>query len=646
MSTTIAEAAASTAAAPRSPADVLRRADGIELIGEFEGSGFREPPRLARRRDGQVVQLSELLFAVAEAADGRRDADAVAGVVSERCGRTVSPDNVRVIAERKLRPLGVLALADGSTPVLEKRAPVMALRHRRPLLSERAVNAGARLFTWLHRPLVTVAMLGAVAAFDVWLFGVHGIAGGLRSAIYNPVLLLAVLGSVVVATAFHEFGHASACRYGGARPGVMGVGLYLVWPAFYCDVTDAYRLGRGGRLRTDLGGVYFNAIFALLAGGVFLATGEEAALLAAVMQHVILLQQLLPLLRFDGYYVLTDLTGVPDILSRIKPIFRSLVRGQKHEPKVAELKPWVRVVVTTYLGILIPALLLLFTWMIIATPRVLATVHDSLGLQLDRIQAGAGPAEIALGAVRTTTLVLPLAAMSLSLGRTTKMAGRGLVNWSRGSAPRKALALAGTIALVGAAGYTLWPNGDYEPIRPGEKGTIGEALAAVPDAAGGRPSFTPERELEYGSAPTEREAEAARRERREGAAPQSERDAPADGETYLDEDDPPPSDDGWDHTTAGGATQPAPSGTTTGPGTTTTTEPAPTTTTAEPAPTDTGTSTTTQPAPTSTDGTSTTTTETTPTTTDTTPSTTDTAPRTTDTSTTDSTSVAPDTTAP
>jgi hypothetical protein len=37
-----------------------------------------------------------------------------------------------------------------------------------------------------------------------------------------------------------------------------------------------------------------------------------------------MMQQLLPLLRFDGYYVLTDLTGVPDILSRIKPIFRSL----------------------------------------------------------------------------------------------------------------------------------------------------------------------------------------------------------------------------------------------------------------------------------------------------------------------------------
>ena len=46
----------------------------------------------------------------------------------------------------------------------------------------------------------------------------------------------------------------------GPRPGAMGAGLYIVWPAFYTDVTDTYRLGRGGRLRTDLGGLYFNAV--------------------------------------------------------------------------------------------------------------------------------------------------------------------------------------------------------------------------------------------------------------------------------------------------------------------------------------------------------------------------------------------------
>ena len=72
-----------------------------------------------------------------------------------------------------------------------------------------------------------------------------------------------VLGLVVIATALHEIGHATATRYGGAEPGVMGAGIYIVWPAFYTDVTDAYRLNRSGRLRIDLGGVYFNCVFVL-----------------------------------------------------------------------------------------------------------------------------------------------------------------------------------------------------------------------------------------------------------------------------------------------------------------------------------------------------------------------------------------------
>jgi hypothetical protein len=656
-----AQVAGSTAPPAGPRAEVLRRADGVELIGEFEDSGFKNPPLLARRSDGQVVQLTELLYAIAAASDGRRDVQAVADVVSERCRRKVTAGNTLFLAERKLRPLGVLAFADGTTPALDKRPPLMALRHRKPLLSERVVNAGARPFTWLHLPLVTIPVLLALVAFDVWLFGVHGIAGGVRGALYDPLLLLAVLGSVLVATAFHELGHASACRYGGARPGVMGVGLYLVWPAFYCDVTDAYRLNRAGRLRTDLGGVYFNAIFALLAGAVFFITGEEAALLSAVVQHLIMLQQLLPLLRFDGYYVLTDLAGVPDILSRIKPIFRSLVRGREREPRVAELKPWVRVVVTVYLVTLVPALLFLFVWMIMDTPRLIATIHDSFGLQLDRIHDSAGLAEMAVGALRIVALALPLAAMSLSVGRMGRMAGRGLFRWSRGSVARAAVAGLGAAALVGAAGYIWWPNGDYEPIRPGERGTIGESLDAMSDAAGGRPFFTPERELRYRSTPTEREAEAAQQARArgevpawqgapDGVAPRGERGAPAGAgrrnvggfEQFLGPDgarwEQGSGLDGSDHLRQRSVDlQPGLSEPPTQPGTTTTTHPPPTATTTQPAPSDAGPTTATEPAPTGTDGTGAaptdkplTTTETTTTTTETAPARTDSTPTTTE----------------
>ena len=158
-----------------------------------------------------------------------------------------------------------------------------------------------------------------------WTLFEKGLASATHHAFDRPELLLAVFALSVLSAGFHEFGHAAAARYGGATPGAMGVGLYLVWPAFYTDVTDSYRLGRGGRIRTDLGGLYFNTIFTIVAFGVWWLTGWEALLLIIPAQLVQMVQQLTPLLRFDGYHVLADITGVPDLYQRIKPTLLGLL---------------------------------------------------------------------------------------------------------------------------------------------------------------------------------------------------------------------------------------------------------------------------------------------------------------------------------
>ena len=61
------------------------------------------------------------------------------------------------------------------------------------------------------------------------------------------------------------------------------------------------------------------------------------------------------------------------------------------------------------------------------------------------------------------------------------------------------MALAAGAAIVGAIGYVWWPNGDYQPIRPGESGTVGEALTGMRDAPTGRPSFTTDYEQRFGT---------------------------------------------------------------------------------------------------------------------------------------------------
>src|SRR3954452_16193496 len=131
-----AAAPGTSGAAPARPSEVdsgevLARADGVELLGEVPGSGYRRPPALARRGDGQVVTLTPLLHQVLEAVDGRRTLAEVAEQVTAASGRLVGPDDVGHLVERGLRPLALLKRADGSEPEVRRANPLLALRLRR-----------------------------------------------------------------------------------------------------------------------------------------------------------------------------------------------------------------------------------------------------------------------------------------------------------------------------------------------------------------------------------------------------------------------------------------------------------------------------------------------------------------------------------
>src|SRR5215831_16684397 len=311
--------------------------DGVELLGEYQGSGYRQPPSLVRRPDGQVIQMSRLLYRVTCRIDGSRGPAAIAEVVSEDIGRSLTADQVRHLITSKLLPLGIVA--DEAAPAVPPKAnPLLALRARGTLLPERAANfAGALLRPLFHAPLV-VAVVASALAVDYWLFVAHGLGGGIQQVLRDPVDLLIVLGLTVVSAVFHECGHAVGCRYGGARPGVIGVGIYLVWLSFFTNVTDSYRLSRVGRLRTDLGGLYFNLIFILALAGIYSATSAEVLLLVIAITHLEMLEQLLPFVRFDGYFILSDLIGVPDLFARVTPILKSsLTRGSRQDPRIAAM---------------------------------------------------------------------------------------------------------------------------------------------------------------------------------------------------------------------------------------------------------------------------------------------------------------------
>ena len=463
------------------PSGTPQLVNGVDLIGEYEDSGYKEPHYIARRPDGQMIQLSYLLHLVAEQIDGRRGYDDIAKAVTGSYGKNVSADNVKTLVEGQLTKLGIAVPPGQTPPKVEKPDPMLALRFKTAVIPEGVTRAITVLFKPLFWPPVVLAVVVAFVALDIWLFFGHGVAQSARELIYQPHLLLMVFGMVILATAFHECGHATACAYGGAAPGVMGAGIYIVWPAFYTDVTDAYRLNRAGRLRTDLGGVYFNAIFALATFGIYVLTGFEPLLLIILLQNFVVIQQMLPLLRMDGYYILADLTGVPDLFMRIRPTLRSLIPWRKTDESVTELKPWVRVVVTLWVLILIPFLLYIFGTILFSAPRLVATAVDSLRKLGEKASDAFGSGDTVTGIARGAqmgALVLPLAGLTYTALRTAKRAATGLWNWTEDHPVGRALAALTILGALAAAGFALGPGGDYTPIGPDDRGTVQDSFRA------------------------------------------------------------------------------------------------------------------------------------------------------------------------
>lgn len=478
----------SSAAITEHPPQVPARADGVQLIGPSEGSGYREPPSLVRRADGQTLQLTPLLFAVLEAVDGTRTMEEVARHASETSGRLISADNVRTLMDSQLLPLGLLRLADGSQPEVKKADPLLGMRFRYTVTDPERTRKITSPFTVLFNPLIVVAVTAAFLAACWWVLMVKGLGAATHEAFEKPVLLLLIFAVTILSAGFHEFGHAAAARRGGATPGAMGAGLYLIWPAFFTDVTDSYRLGRGGRIITDLGGLYFNAIVAVAIMGLWWATGLDALLLVVVTQILQMVRQLLPLVRFDGYHILADTTGVPDLFQRIKPTLLGLLPRHWGRPENKVLKPWARAVVTLWVLVTVPLLLFSLAMMVLALPRLLATAWDSAAKQqellTDSLAAG-DPAGAAVRVLAIVAVALPMLGMLYILLRLLRQLTVGAWQKTRGRLVQRSLAMGAVAALLAGLAWAWWPDGGtYRPVQPYERGTLADATTSILPVSG------------------------------------------------------------------------------------------------------------------------------------------------------------------
>lgn len=165
----------------------------------------------------------------------------------------------------------------------------------------------------------------------VCLLGVVGMTGVIRQwdafantflFFFSPQGLTAYVLGLVCVKILHELGHAyTSARY-GCTVQTMGIGFLVMVPVLYTDTTDSWKLiSRRQRAVIAAAGTVVELSLAALATffwhlapeGVFRSVLFVLATTSWVMG---LLINLNPLLRFDGYYVLSDWLGIPNLQGR------------------------------------------------------------------------------------------------------------------------------------------------------------------------------------------------------------------------------------------------------------------------------------------------------------------------------------------
>src|SRR5207247_6187986 len=131
-------------------------------------------------------------------------------------------------------------------------------------------------------------------------------------------LLLAWI-AVFVVTAGHEFAHGLTCKRFGGEVHELGFMLIYFQPAFYCNVSDAWLFPeKSKRLWVSFAGTYFELFLWALAVLAWRVTDVDTvinylALIVMTGSGVKALLNLSPLLKLDGYNLLSDYLDIPNL---------------------------------------------------------------------------------------------------------------------------------------------------------------------------------------------------------------------------------------------------------------------------------------------------------------------------------------------
>lgn len=176
------------------------------------------------------------------------------------------------------------------------------------LLSNGMVSKISQLFTFLFNTSLLYILITLTVSFCIYeLFYVsQSFAIGY---FYPDGWWLLIL----VMCLFHEIGHAAACKYYHAPVGNIGVGIAGFRPVMFTDVSGAWFLKKKQRIVVNIGGVYFQSLFVAIMTIIAIKLNSASLFYVCKTMMITVFVQFYPFFRMDGYWMISDILGEPNL---------------------------------------------------------------------------------------------------------------------------------------------------------------------------------------------------------------------------------------------------------------------------------------------------------------------------------------------
>jgi multidrug efflux pump subunit AcrA (membrane-fusion protein) len=296
-----------------------------------------------------------------EQLDGRQSAADVCAAFEKRFGEPLSEEDLdgfldlarsRAFLQNGRSPAAVVPTTTAPAPAAPAGPPPAPRRSGQSILYWRKnVFDPDRLFNWLEPKVWFLWTYGFLAVSLLLIAGAGVLAWTSRGELVShfpgawrwETLVVAWL-TVVITTTLHEFAHGLTCKHYGGEVHELGFLLMFFIPCFYCNVSDAWLFKeKYKRLLVTLAGAYCDLCTWALSVFVWRMTVADTMLyhvawVALSVSGARIFFNFNPLMKLDGYYLLSDWLEIPNLRKRSWALVQGHLRrilwgGPKPEPE-------------------------------------------------------------------------------------------------------------------------------------------------------------------------------------------------------------------------------------------------------------------------------------------------------------------------